>query len=274
MNRIFTIGFLIVSAIFWMANADGRASSQNAGNTGAPGDEVLAGVPRTCQTCHSTSSEVTTSMSLSIQDDNGDEVSMYIPGQVYRVKISHAAAGAPAEYGFQMVALVDSDESDVAGFSNPSTNTQIAQANSRQYIEQNGPSTESFFEADWTAPAQGSGNITFYFSGNAVDGNNMNSGDGADTGSATIEESTTSDLSQTHFQDLSIFPNPSDGLFNVSGLGDENASYEIFNLLGSKIKSNASLNQAVDLSELSNGVYLIRIYSEKQNITRKIQISR
>ncbi len=274
MNRIFTIGFLIVSAVFWMANADGRAAGQNAGNTGAPGDEVLAGVPRTCQTCHSTSSEVTTTMSLSIENDSGDEVSMYIPGQVYRVRISHAAAGSPSEYGFQMVALIDSDESDVAGFSNPSANTQIALANSRQYIEQNGPSTESIFEADWTAPAQGSGNVTFYFSGNAVDGNNMNSGDGADTGFTTVEESTTSDLSQTNFQDLQIFPNPSKGLINISGLDDADASYEIFNLLGSKLRSNASLNQTIDLTTLSNGVYLMRIHSEKQSITRKIQISR
>ena len=273
MKRIFTISFLLVSAIFWMANADGRAASQNAGNTGAPGDEILAGVPRTCQTCHSTSSEITTSMSLSIKDVNGDDVTSYLPGQVYRVKISHIAAGAPDQYGFQMLALIDSDESDVAGFSNPTGNTQIATANNRQYIEQNGSSTESSFEADWTAPIEGSGNVTFYFSGNAVDGNNMNSGDGADTGSTTIVEAPTSDVSNAFYAELQIFPNPSNGIFNIAGINNSEATFELYDLLGARVMSKSILGQAIDLGAFSDGVYLLRIQNEKQSITKKIQLS-
>ena len=60
-----------------------------------------------------------------------------------------------------------------------------------------------------TAPAAGTGNITFYVSGLACDGTGGTSGDYTYTSSQIVTETTTgiTDAITNHFQ-ISVFPNP------------------------------------------------------------------
>ncbi len=50
--------------------------------------------------------------------------------------------------------------------------------NGRTYAEHDNVSTPNIFNVVWTAPAAGTGNVT-YAAGNAVDKNGLNSGDGS-----------------------------------------------------------------------------------------------
>jgi hypothetical protein len=67
---------------------------------------------------------------------------------------------------------------------------------------------------------------------------------------------------------ISIYPNPNNGLFKIQSSASGQYTVEIYNVLGEKVKSfelTGNTNQ-VDLSSQPNGVYLYRVLSEKGNL--------
>ena len=78
-------------------------------------------------------------------------------------------------------------------------------------------------------------------------------------------------------QNITVFPNPTSGLVKVraSGLvGD--LSYEVFNLLGQTLKSDVLQNEIIQLNNLSNNIYFIKITEVDTNksLVKKIVLSR
>ena len=79
---------------------------------------------------------------------------------------------------------------------------------------------------------------------------------------------------------FSIFPNPSNNLLNVKGQGLANDNYKIIltNTLGQalrekEIKSvNNFLETQLDISNLANGIYFVKICSEKKSFSKKVII--
>jgi OOP family OmpA-OmpF porin len=73
--------------------------------------------------------------------------------------------------------------------------------------------------------------------------------------------------SQTLSNNISLFPNPSDGTFQLKGNFPENSQLHIYNLLGEEIIQPISLpqgNQAVPVElSLAEGIYIYRIISGK-----------
>ena len=70
---------------------------------------------------------------------------------------------------------------------------------------------------------------------------------------------------------VKMYPNPNNGnvlFFELS----KNAEITIFNILGKKIKSVnlTSAKKSVDISHLTKGVYLVKIDSAKESITKKL----
>jgi len=63
---------------------------------------------------------------------------------------------------------------------------------------------------------------------------------------------------------LSVYPNPSTGLFTISGLKSDLRNYEVFNLQGKLVKTGivTSGKTTIDLSGEENGMYLIRSGSD------------
>jgi hypothetical protein len=74
-------------------------------------------------------------------------------------------------------------------------------------------------------------------------------------------------------QSLLIYPNPSDGILNVSHSGDH-LKYDVLNLYGKKLSSGIVLENpgAIDLSLLGNGIYLVSFFSEGIRYTNKFII--
>ena len=73
---------------------------------------------------------------------------------------------------------------------------------------------------------------------------------------------------------ITLFPNPSSGVINIS-INDVNATvYSIYNAIGEKVMSGSlnSTTKAIELNDLRNGVYFIDIQSDKGTIQKKITL--
>jgi hypothetical protein len=76
-------------------------------------------------------------------------------------------------------------------------------------------------------------------------------------------------------ENIAIYPNPSEGIFNVA-MGTMNPkTILVYDIIGkivyskSEFESNQS-NVAFDISDVSAGVYFVKIISENKSVTRKI----
>jgi len=281
---IYTIFSLCLLAFITMSHEAGRADDKGQGNTGAPGDEAPGGNPRTCVNCHNNNAAIQTSLEIEVlEGDNA--ITEYEPGQTYRVKVSHVIAqGDPQGYGFQILCLKapeGTDGEDVAGFSNPADNVKIAIAssNGRQYAEQDGESETSTFEMDWTAPESGSGAVTFYSCGNAVNSDNMNTGDAAACQTLQLGEKDPSSIGEVNGGvSIYLFPNPVQEEMKVRLVSDVSAKFamEIFDMQGRVIlKESMAFNTGendffYDVSQLSKGTYLVKFSNDEKIATAKL----
>ncbi len=68
--------------------------------------------------------------------------------------------------------------------------------------------------------------------------------------------------------DVSVYPNPNNGSFNITAPVSSNIS--IYNLFGKKVCSGVAVSSKTTISGLESGVYLVRIESEGEYLTRKI----
>lgn len=71
---------------------------------------------------------------------------------------------------------------------------------------------------------------------------------------------------------LSIYPNPSSGIFTIEMSNDSKASIEVYDALGKKVKSfeQTGFKSALDLNNYPKGMYMINIISEGKQISKKI----
>lgn len=71
-----------------------------------------------------------------------------------------------------------------------------------------------------------------------------------------------SNLNENIAKAISVYPNPANNVLNVANA--ENENIEIYNMLGKLVVNvnNASANQNIDISKLSNGTYFVKINGE------------
>ena len=166
MRLLFSTLIFSLIVLLSMGNKNGRASSANRGNTGAPGDETSLGQPKTCMNCHN-QGPITASLAISVLDADNQPVTQYRPGQPYTAQVKITASGSGLMgYGFQMIALRDAGNTDLDGFtdSNPNNYKIASISNGRTYAEHDNISSSNTFNVNWTAPAAGTGSVTFYSS--------------------------------------------------------------------------------------------------------------
>ena len=262
---ILALGFFVLTA-----SKNGRASASNAeGNTGAPGDVASNG--RTCLNCHNTGA-IQVTLDIEVTDPNGAIVTAYTPGETYAVKVRlNTFAGDPSAFGFQMVSEFDADNSTTNSWSDPSSNAKIVGLGGRDYVEQTAPSSSNEFTVNWTAPASGSGNITFYACGNGVNLNNMSSGDGAAINSLTLGEAGMSSVfGQSRTANASVFPNPANNWANIKLEGNVSGGFnlQLFDREGKRViqelitfEEGQSVN-ALNLERLVPGIYFLQLMKE------------
>jgi len=276
---IYTLMSALALGFLLMSNSGGRAMAQNQGNTGAPGDqEQSPGVAWVCQTCHNGPIQATMMVEV-FEAGTMVAVTDYVPAVTYDVKVTVDDVNDDADgYGFQIVSLIDDDESDVNGWSNPGTGVQIATASNtgRSYAEHQGAQDSNEFMVQWTAPAAGTGSVTFYSAGTAVNRNNASDGDGGATTSLTLTERPVGIFSVSALDaTVNVFPNPAVNYLNVSvesnfsgtvsaDIMDVQGRVAISRPLDLMTGTNAT---QFDVSQLNTGTYMLRLSSEDKVLT-------
>lgn len=167
--------------------AETMSSTGIAGRTGAPGET-------NCSACHSGQPLNAAGGSVTL-DNPTMPGNVYTPGQTYNMSVTVARTGI-GRFGFGVVALTSSNQNGgTLNITDPAS-TQIKSATvsgvSRRNVVHtagggNGTGSKTF-SFSWTAPAIGTGNVTFYFAGNAVNANGATTGDYVYTGSVVLTE--------------------------------------------------------------------------------------
>ena len=256
MKNIYMVLAISFSLIL-VAASDGAGGGQNKDRSGSPdGDNV-------CSQCHSSGS-FSPEINLSIMDDAGMSITSYIPGETYLLEYSVAGtSGSPQAFGFQSTAL--SDENSNAGtFTNPGIQAQLetvtnTNVTSRSVVEHSSPTSSGTWQVEWIAPSSFDGNVTFYYSGVAVNGNNMSSGDGYGGGNTVLTPDFDSSINNLEIlKDLEL----SVSEYGLEIIGDEMIlmeRVEVYGVSGRLISQamNTDLPVRLDDSNLVRGVNLI-----------------
>lgn len=279
----FTIFFVALFATLWLSNSSGRATVSGSGSTGAPGEDVVGGVPRTCGGCHA-GGTIPVTLGLQVLDAQGTVTTKYSPGSTYTVKAIVGVAGAtkPKAYGCQIV-CIDSKNADVNGWvlGTTSANSKITSGpvSKRTYLEQNKASVSNEFSGKWTAPAKGTGEITFYAACNGNNQSGSSSGDNAANTKVVLSEGLVgvNDVA-TKLGQVEVLSNPfqSELVLNIQAAQQTDYSVRIMGLDGRTLQS---MTQSLLIGEqtisiptagLPTGTYILSVQTKDAIVGKKI----
>lgn len=253
--------FLFVLLALSIVAFDTLRQNGIAGRTGSPGET-------TCTACHGAASTGTISISISPSFSMG-----YMPGSSYTISVTVSESGR-SRFGFDCEALTAGNTNGgtlavIAGTTDVKTLASGTKTNITHTGTGNSTANSHTFNFRWTAPASGSGTITFYTAGIAANGDGIdNAADHTYKTSLPVSEMTMG-VSQTNLSDirLSVFPNPASEKITLSYMLEKNdhvsarlysisgsASYDLF----SEMQNEGQQNKEVMLPELVSGIYLLR----------------
>ena len=256
---IFSPLAIAAGAFLWMSASGGVAKIQTKDRTGSPVTDTE------CTACHAAGTNFSTVAKFVLNDASGP-VSKYTPGETYTLTVGIQSTGN-AGHGFQAVALLD--DNSAAGTSTSATaNTQISPLNSRDYFEQSGVATGGTYEMTWIAPAQGSGNVTFYGSAISVDGDGSTAGDEfADIPDLTITEDVVDGVQENiAVQNLKVYPNPAvNELYLDVELG-KISNVEVYSVSGSIVFQTEVNNSryVMNISSFNKGAYMVKVSTKSE----------
>jgi hypothetical protein len=215
--------------------------------------------------CHATAANTNVIVGIEL-DSAGVPTTHYVGGGTYTVKITgDGTATANSHYGFQLSALQDSvsrssntNAGTWAATGLPAGTQKTAAGSFTQLtvMEQSGTQTGTTFSKSctWTAPAAGTGTISFWGVANFVDNDgNQNSADVWNTSHVIIHEwpasSTTSLASATVQVGLSAFPNPVTNSLTVQMNNTLPGKYtlQVFDMSGRSVQA-----QTIEVSGISS----------------------
>ena len=229
-------------------------SGPPAGYTGSPGDG------RNCTACHA----LTNNFSPQVTLTHNIPPEGYTPGATYQLTLS--VSSSANKHGFQLTAE-DVNRQRQGTFQSTGNYTQTVGNN--QYIENtsNGTSRTSW-TFNWTAPTTNNGEITFYASVNATNGDNNTTGDTPVTFQQAVPQV---GIAKQTIRGIYVYPNPVKNILFISN----NASFEItqleiFNMQGKKVFLSDGKTEKISLQHLTAGLYLLKIHTPNQTGTYQL----
>lgn len=235
----------------------------------------------TCTSCHSgTAILATTQASIT----SNIPAAGYTPGTQYVITATVTYAGR-STFGFEVSPQNSAGTKlGTIGLISSSTTKTVS---SGKYITQTqagatGTTGSHTWTFNWTAPAAGSGAVTFYGAFLAANGNGSSSGDQTYKTSYTVAEAVASGVNEleANTNALTVI-NLSNALhisYNAQSAASSNV--ELYNLNGTlvgsssfdkqnagKVELNFDLNQ-----NLSTGIYIVKVQQGTQVLTKKIPL--
>ena len=272
--------WLFICVFIWTGYSGGP------GNNGvfATGSPTSSGSNEiTCAECHS-GGNFGTSVKVEVfkSGTTTSPITQYNPGQSYDVRVTvttSLSVPSGGGYGFQMTAMKNTTKTQAGTFGTPPSGMRVLTANNRQYAEHTTKSSSNTFKIAWAAPAQGTGNVLFYASGNAVNGNGDSSGDKPSDNFTTISErpvGTSAEENVPQKAEFALFPNPSSGQLLVSVANETSSSVRltVFDLLGRQVQQEdlgafmGTKMQVLNIQNLAKGTYFMRLQNGNQTQTK------
>lgn len=256
---------LILGLSIWfypqISNSNGSGSP--GGKTGSPGDGG------SCQDCHYTGTNNGGTISTNIPSSG------YIPGETYTITATVQELGI-SKFGFEITS-----EEDVAPFGKKGsflvTNNTETQSNSfgtaiTHKGSGNSGNNAKSWSMDWVAPNSGTGNITFYASFIAANGNGQNSGDNYHAISLPIWENTNINKIE-EYDTKNSFTVSKNNIY----INQYIKEIQIYDITGKLIINYTNLHptEKVNLNILKQGLYIINSINRQGLLkdTKKIQIN-
>lgn len=259
-------------------------SSTAIGNAAGP-TQAVAGDPKsgnkTCAMsgCH-VSNGVDVTFPLTGVITSNVPVAGYTPGATYTFTATMTRAGH-TRFGFEISPQNSAGVFQGTLTATDATNTRLpfifvgGAVATGKYITHK-VSTADTWSFDWTAPAAGTGDVIFYGAFNAAGGSTNETGDSIFTSSTLVSENVASgidDLANSSAS-ISIYPNPVTDKFIVSNSLNAagSLSISISNASGVIVKKiqNAAAYQTIDIADLADGVYFLRIETSEGEVIKKI----
>ena len=263
------------SLLVLQSSSGGRAAQGGQDRTGSP---VSNG---TCSACHSGGNFSAASVAT-ITNSAGTAVTSYIPGNTYTVTYTVTGTGASG-YAMQ-AAILDANNANVGDFlAATSSNTQLSNANGIEYLEHQGAQTTGVFTATWQAPVAGSGTVTLYGAGLAV---NRNGGTSGDQVTPAIQVTLTEDnnTSVTTIEEgmalFAVYPMPNAGNFTLKNNSQETASMmQLVNMAGQvvatkQVNLTQNATQTMNFPNLIPGIYTVILEGDNLRQTQQIIVNK
>lgn len=260
-----------------MAYIPSNAGGAGAGKTGAPGES-------NCTACHAGSAQDGSNENTLTVMDGSNPVTAYLPGQTYTVMLTMNSA--PNKKGFQSTALTGAN--NMAGDFSGGSNTQINNANAREYANHTGASNTSSTTSwnwSWTAPAVNSGDVTFYVASNSANNDFGNSGDVIYLSQHVIGEQSTSTVNELlvpTINTVSFIPENDEIYVSLNTIIQDEISFSLVDLKGNLVYSKSLGSSSLGLNtykiaipeDMKSGAFVVQLEVNNQQLTKLIQVVR
>ena len=266
MPRIFIIPILVIcfSLVFYPKKTTSFGNGSPGGKTGSLGDGL-----ESCSSCHYAGEGQNASISSNIP------ASGYIPGETYTINLSINQNNI-SKFGFEITA--ENQQGDKKGIflitntsETKTTNNNTAVTHTASGV--NGINNEKNWSFDWVAPgfAASDGEVIFYSSLIAANGDGQNTGDTKHSASLTVQESTSNTKFVNKRKYLIIAQNKI--FVNKKDIHQIN----IYDISGKLIlnKNKPKLNEVISLDSYSKNIYLIKLIDKQGEIllSNKIKVN-
>lgn len=241
---------------------------------GHSGDPASKG--KDCTACHSdepTAQKVADWISSDIPPTG------YVPKTTYMITAKATAAGV-SRFGFQ-VTPQNSSGTFLGTLSviKDNLDTKLT-ASSPNYISNtslgSSGTDEKTWTFNWTAPAQGSGPVTFYGAFNITNSDGGTTGDKIMLSTLTVEENQNTSIEDisTNNQPVSVHPNPAIDFFTIQSKSDLiGTKYSLTDQAG-KLITTGKIDEektSVNISHLESGIYILKIDNQNNQSFKVIK---
>lgn len=243
----------------FLANSSGSPG----GRTGSPGDNG-----NNCTGCHSGTPQTAAGWITSDVPGGG-----YVGGDTYVLNLNGTHTGA-GKFGFELTA--EDEQGNKVGEFIITNSTETKLVNNNQSVTHTSAGTtpsgnSKAWEFQYTAPPGNTGNITFYATVNAANGDG---GTGGDVIYLTLNEISPDVTSVAELEDkLHFYPNPSDGVVNFDPDGAlAGTEAFVYNVNGQQVHKFVLGHEIlqVNLSHLSKGIYFVKLNDDQAEMQKLV----
>jgi len=240
-------------------------SAAPAGHSGSPADG------KNCTACHSGSSAEAKTNIISSDIPGGG----YVPGSTYTITVTLNSPGT-SRFGFQL--SPQNNAGDMLGTWGGNTmETQVISGKyaTHKMVGTNGTDIK-VWTLQWTAPASGTGDVTFYGAFNISNGNNTTTGDKIWTSTMAVSEQGANALKQAGVLVMKAYVSGSDLAIEWNELSVKPAKVTLMDMHGKSISvwnvADRESNFRNQLPALSAGIYVVHVDAAGEHGSQKVLI--